>query len=98
MADKPESQPPASAAEPKASNRKRKKGSRKRAKPRVANNGGASQSPYPRHPVDKALRIPRAILEQHAGKPATANEAASFVGAKKAHGPFRVELASASKY
>lgn len=59
--------------------------------------GGGGASPYPRHTVEKALRIPRAILEQNAGKPATASEAAAFVGVK-AHGPFQVELSSASKY
>jgi hypothetical protein len=57
----------------------------------------ASQSPYPRHPVEKALRIPKAILDQHAGKAATVGEAASFVGSK-AHGPFRVEASSALKW
>lgn len=73
--------------------------STRRAKSAAAEEGGgATTSPYPRHSVDKALRIPKAILEQHAGKSCTANEAASFVGAKKAHGPFRVELSSASKY
>jgi hypothetical protein len=100
MPEAQESETPVDESKPKPK-KKRKKRSRKPAAPRAAksaNDGGSSQSPYPRHAVDKALRIPRAILEQHAGKPATANEAASFVGAKKAHGPFRVELASASKY
>ena len=32
-----------------------------------AKSGGAAD--YPRHPAQKALRIPRAVLEQNAGKP-----------------------------
>jgi len=62
------------------------------AKPRT---GGASD--YPRHSVQKALRIPRAILEQNAGRPCTDKEAASFSGVGY-HGPFAVELSSAIKY
>jgi hypothetical protein len=52
---------------------------------------------YPRHSVEKALRIPRAILDQNAGKPSTPAEAAAFlhVGPK---GPFSVEIGSATKY
>jgi hypothetical protein len=57
--------------------------------------GGTSD--YPRHPVRKALRIPRAILEQNAGRACTDREAASFSGMGY-HGPFRVELSSVLKY
>lgn len=46
--------------------------------------GGASD--YPRHSVRKALRIPRAILEQNAGRACTDREAATFSGVKY-HGP-----------
>jgi hypothetical protein len=35
---------------------------------------------YPRHSLDKALRIPRAILDQNAGKPCTDEKAAEFAG------------------
>jgi len=52
---------------------------------------------FPRHAVDKALRIPKAILEQHAGKPCTPKEAATFLGVKLG-GPFNVEVGSAIKY
>lgn len=52
---------------------------------------------YPRHSVEKALRIPKAILEQNAGKPCTPKEAAAFIGVKAA-GLFNVEIASAIKY
>jgi hypothetical protein len=52
---------------------------------------------YPRHSVDKALRIPRAIIDQNAGKECTDKESATFVGVGF-NGPYRVELSSASKY
>src|SRR5579863_1726767 len=54
-------------------------------------------SPFPRHSVEKALRIPKAILEQNAGKPCTVKEAAAFLG-MGAHGPFQLEVSSSSKY
>ena len=52
---------------------------------------------YPRHSVGKALRIPKAILEQNAGKACTPKEAAAFLGVGP-HGPFMVEIGSATKY
>jgi hypothetical protein len=52
---------------------------------------------YPRHPVDKAIRIPRAILEQNAGKECTVKESAGFLGVGAA-GPYTVEVASGIKY
>ena len=60
---------------------------------------GARQhgSSFPRHSVEKALRIPKAILEQNAGRECTPKEAASFLGLS-ATGPFMVEVSSATKY
>lgn len=85
----------------KASRRRRRSArprkSAKRAMPRGAEESDAAASPYPRHSVEKALRIPKAILDQNAGRACTANEAASFLG-MQAHGPFRLELSSSSKY
>ncbi|NLY01693.1 MAG: hypothetical protein GXY83_36880 [Rhodopirellula sp.] len=52
---------------------------------------------YPRHAVDRALRIPRAILEQNAGKPCTVKESANFLGVGHA-GPYAVEVSSGIKY
>jgi hypothetical protein len=52
---------------------------------------------YPRHSVRKALRIPKAILEQNAGKACSDREAAKFAGLAY-HGPSRVEISSAIKY
>ncbi len=57
----------------------------------------ATRAKYPRHSVEKALRIPKAILEQNAGKSCTPKEASAFIGVKAA-GPFNVEVGSATKY
>ncbi len=54
--------------------------------------------PYPRHSLDKALRIPKAILEQNAGKECTDQESAKYVGVKYNGGPYSVELNSAIKF
>ena len=52
---------------------------------------------YPRHSLKKALRIPRAVLEQNAGKACTDKEATKFAGLAF-NGPSRVEISSAIKY
>jgi hypothetical protein len=84
--------------------RRRKKGRRSS---RKAYSGGpkgpqlgrprAGSANFPRHSAKKALRIPRAILDQNAGRPCTSREAASFVGVKPT-GSFDVEVASATKF
>ena len=58
----------------------------------------SAQAKYPRHSLEKALRIPRAILEQNAGKACTDKEAAGYLGLTAARGPFGVELSSAVKF
>jgi hypothetical protein len=60
--------------------------------------GTAASPKYPRHAVDKALRIPRNIYEQNGGRPATPLEAVHFSGGSKLTGPWRVEISSAKKY
>jgi hypothetical protein len=52
---------------------------------------------YPRHSVEKALRIPRAIIDQNAGKECTQAEAANYSNVGN-NGPFAVEISSAIKY
>ena len=52
---------------------------------------------YPRHSGKKALRVPKAILEQNAGKACTDREALKFAGLAY-HGPSRVEISSSIKY
>jgi hypothetical protein len=68
-----------------------------KSKPRVQGSE-AGRAKYPRHSLTRALRIPRAILDQNAGKACTPSQAASFVGLGTAAGPFGVEVSSASKY
>ena len=53
---------------------------------------------YPRHCLDKCLRIPKGILEQNAGKSCTDEEAAAFGGVKYNRGPIATEISSAIKY
>ena len=57
-----------------------------------------SRAKYPRHSLEKALRIPRAILDQNAGKECTDMDAAGFVGKATAKGPFKVEISSSIKF
>jgi hypothetical protein len=52
---------------------------------------------YPRHSLKKALRIPKAILDQNAGKACADREATKFAGVAF-NGPSRVEISSAIKY
>jgi hypothetical protein len=53
---------------------------------------------FPRHNLERALRIPKAILEQNAGRECTQQESASLVGITYNRGPYVVELSSASKF
>lgn len=54
--------------------------------------------PYPRHSLEKSLRIPKGILEQNAGKECTDEQSATYVGVKFNKGPYNVELNSAIKF
>jgi hypothetical protein len=58
----------------------------------------AQQAKFPRHPVEKSLRIAKAIFDQNAGKPTTPADAAKFTTGGKATGPFIVEVSSGKKY
>ena len=58
----------------------------------------STSSPYPRHSIEKSLRIPKGILEQNAGKVCTDQESATYVGMKYNKGPYAVELNSAIKF
>lgn len=86
----------AAAATKKAAVKKKaaaKKSAKKKSAARVA-----QQTKFPRHGVEKALRIPKAIYDQNAGKPCTVKEAAKFTGATGVSGNFNVEVSSAKKY
>lgn len=52
---------------------------------------------YPRHSLERALRIPLAIMQQNAGKACTDQESAEFVGVSY-NGPYQSEIGSAKKY
>lgn len=81
---------------PKA--RKPRRARRKARKKRGREEGRPSGiAAYPRHSVRKAVRVPKAILEQNAGKPCTDREATTFAGLAY-HGPSRVEISSSIKY
>lgn len=69
----------------------------KAAKPTTDNAEPQSAANYPRHSVERALRIPLAILEQNAGKPCTEAECAELLKVTPT-GPFRVEISSGIKY
>lgn len=53
---------------------------------------------YPRHPLEKVLRIPKAILDQNAGKECSEEETAAFLNIKYNKGPYALELSSAMKF
>ena len=53
---------------------------------------------YPRSSLEKALRIPKGILEQNAGKECTDEESATYVGVKYNKGPYLVEINNSIKY
>lgn len=78
---------------------KRKTSANKKRRTTAKSPRGSKAPPakYPRHAVDKALRIPTAILEQNAGKECTVKESAGFLGVGAA-GPYTVEVSSGIKY
>lgn len=57
----------------------------------------ANPAKYPRHSLEKSLRIPLAIIEQNAGKECSDKESAAFVGVSY-NGPYQSEIGSAKKY
>lgn len=83
-------------ARKKASSPKRSSSSTRRAR----SDGGKKKAKvkFPLHALEAALRIPKVILEQNAGKKCTDAQAARFVGLASPLGAFSVELSSAIKY
>jgi hypothetical protein len=84
-------------AAPKKAKRSRSKksgGSRKVA----ATVAAARQAKFPRHAVERALRVPQALYDQNGGRPATLQEAVRFTGGTAVSGAFRTEVSSAKKY
>ena len=58
----------------------------------------AKPAKYPRHAVERALRIPKAIYDQNAGKPTSLADAAKFSTGRKVNGAFNQEVSSAKKF
>src|ERR1700676_1327503 len=58
---------------------------------------GLGKLDYPRYSLEKALRIPRAVLEQNAGKECSDQDSAKYVGVGYT-GPYQMELSAAIKY
>jgi hypothetical protein len=76
--------------------RSKKKGV-KRSSSQTATSHQRARGQFPKHAVEAALRIPRAILDQNAGKECSETEAAGFLGVRLS-GPISVEISSARKY
>lgn len=70
----------------------KKKSASKRTRKTISN-----PAKYPRHSLPHTLRIPKAVLDQNAGKECSDQEAAKFVGVSY-NGPFQSEIGSAKKY
>lgn len=88
---------PGDAEGQKKGKRKTKTRPRKVSSKRIREGRPSGVAAYPRHSVRKALRVPKAILEQNAGKACTDREATKFAGLAY-HGPSRVEISSSLKY
>lgn len=90
------------ASKKKAISKKKVMGKKKRSSKAVAKKkvsaAATGQAKYPRHSLEDVLRIPIAILDQHAGKSCTDDQAAAFIGMKSAAGPTAVEISSGIKY
>ncbi len=88
--------------EPAAVSKKKRVTKRKPKPPKKLHKGkntktNAVTAKYPRQSVEKALRIPRSIIDQNAGHDCTEAESAAFVGVGY-NGPYRLEISSAIKY
>jgi hypothetical protein len=79
---------------PKVSNRKSSASKATKAKPKLSAN---SNTNFPKHSVEKALRIPRALLEQNAGKECSESDAARYCNVGYS-GQFQIEISSGLKY
>jgi hypothetical protein len=84
----------------RSASRKKKSGKRgpgRKVKAATSVNGTPGTAKFPRHSVTKALRIPKAVLEQNAGRACSDKEALNYAGLSF-NGPSRVEISSAIKY
>ena len=91
----PQPEPESTAAEPAAQAKPR---ARKKAAASRKAAMSAQQAKFPRHSVEKSLRIAKAIFDQNAGKPTSTADAARYTTGGKPNGPFLVEVSSGKKY
>lgn len=82
---------------PKKKKTRKVRKSKKTKATKAADKSSGGTAKFPRHTVEKALRIPKAIIEQNAGKECSEADAAKYVGVGIG-GPFRLEISSAIKY
>lgn len=68
------------------------------AKQKSNSSTGKASPKYPRHSLEQVLRIPKAILDQNAGKDCSDEESAGFLGMKYNRGPYATEVSSAIKF
>lgn len=52
---------------------------------------------FPRHSLEKVLRIPKAILDQNAGKDCSDEDTATFLGIKYNKGPYAQRIRGQTK-
>lgn len=77
---------------------KKKKNAKSQSPNDDASGAGGGAARYPRHTLERALRIPLAILEQNAGKECSEEDSAKYVGVKFNRGPYMLEVSSVTKY
>ncbi len=85
-------------SEPTAKHKTSRRGRlRKRTRKSTPKGHPSGTAAFPRHAIKKALRIPKAIMDQNAGRSCSEREAVKFAGIAY-HGPSRVEISSSIKY
>ena len=89
---------PAKKATTKKAPEKKTAAKKATAKKAVEKTSAVISPKYPRHSLDRALRIPTAIYDQNGGKPATRLEAVKYAGGAALTGEWNVEISSAIKY
>jgi hypothetical protein len=58
----------------------------------------SNSAKYPRHNLERSLRIANGVLDQNAGKECSEEDAAKYIGVKFNKGPFLLEVSSGKKF
>lgn len=72
--------------------------SKKKNDPTSKTFSSTNNAKYPRHTLERSLRLPEAIINQNAGKECTDQDSAKYLGIKYNRGSYAVEISSAIKY